>query len=1085
MFNAFSFNNLIKFWTGILVLFGFVLMPYQALAQFYNGSNLSFGKNRVQWNNTIWTYYRYNDFDTYFYLNGNELAIYTARYAIEQKPILERRLQSSLSQKIQFIIFNNLSDLKQSNIGLSSEQQYNIGGITHIIGTKVFLYFDGNYQHFEQQIRAGISEILLNQLMYGASIGSQIRNTTLFTLPDWYKNGLLSYVSADWNTLLDDQLRDGIQSERFKKLNRLKKEDAIVAGHSVWKYIEETYGKSAMADIVHMTQLSRNVQKGFLYVTGKKFQTLVKDWFEHETQVYGSGLRLVPEKPLKLKYHTYRTFERPTTSPNGKYVCYTTNDEGLVKLWLLNAETGAKKRMFRGGFSSDAITDYSYPLTTWHPSSVILAFLVESKGKIFLYFYNLEDESLELRNMFDFQKITSMSYSPDGKSMAFSAVRGGKPDIYLYSIAANAHTQLTNDYFTDLNPVFLTGSQIVFSSNRDNDSLILQTEAVFQPKHFDLFAINTYSKSRLLRRLTHTEIYDEIHPQRLSRNELHYLSDENGNFNLWQGRFDSIISQVDTTVHYRYFMDTRQLTGFDANVLQYSVNDRKDIYVQLRQNGLQKLFLINDNEKIKSDYKRTDSKTVMAQTQAVQVDEPEEKVRKQRKSFQTLFKPYHAPDTAQKVSLPTRQGAFSIKVGSRLNNMLYNLEGTGVERGRNAKVPQRRNYFVEYYYDQLISQVDFTYTSYSYQPFAGGGSPIYLNPGFNVLMGVTLTDLLENYRIVGGVRLNPDLLNNEYAVSFSNLKYRLDRQLTLHRQSLENVGYTEITRTHSHQAYYMMSWPFSETLSLRGTGIFRNEMKVYLATDQVNLQKTAVNEFWGGLRGEIVFDNSREIGTNLYSGIRSKVFAEYYQLLHNESRNFVVLGLDLRHYQRIHRNFIWGNRLAASTSFGSNKLIYYMGGVDNWLAPGFNRETPIDYTQNYAYQTLATNMRGFNQNIRNGNSFVVLNSEFRFPVFSYFMQNPVSSNFIRNFQLAAFGDLGTAWTGWNPYDPNNSLYTKYIQNGPLNISVEIQKDPLVAGLGLGARTTLFGYFLRGDVAWGIEDGKIGKPVYYLSLNLDF
>jgi hypothetical protein len=32
---------------------------------------------------------------------------------------------------------------------------------------------------------------------------------------------------------------------------------------------------------------------------------------------------------------------------------------------------------------------------------------------------------------------------------------------------------------------------------------------------------------------------------------------------------------------------------------------------------------------------------------------------------------------------------------------------------------------------------------------------------------------------------------------------------------------------------------------------------------------------------------------------------------------------------------------------------------------------------------------------------------------------------------------------------------------------------------------LLGYFIRGDMAWGVEDGKIGQPVYYLSLSLDF
>jgi hypothetical protein len=221
-------------------------------------------------------------------------------------------------------------------------------------------------------------------------------------------------------------------------------------------------------------------------------------------------------------------------------------------------------------------------------------------------------------------------------------------------------------------------------------------------------------------------------------------------------------------------------------------------------------------------------------------------------------------------------------------------------------------------------------------------------------------------------------------------------------------------------------------------------------------------------------------------GGRGKVFAEYHQKIAKNTANLVVLGFDYRHYTRISRNFIWANRVAGSTSFGQNKLIYYMGGVDNWIFASFNNGTPVDYEQNYAYQTLATNMRGFQQNIRNGNNFVVLNSELRFPLFSYFLDRPINLRFIRDFQIVAFGDVGTAWTGWNPYAPTNSLFNHYITDGNLDISVTEMKNPWVGGIGVGLRTTVLGYFIRGDVAWGIEDGHISnKPRFYLSFNLDF
>jgi hypothetical protein len=199
----------------------------------------------------------------------------------------------------------------------------------------------------------------------------------------------------------------------------------------------------------------------------------------------------------------------------------------------------------------------------------------------------------------------------------------------------------------------------------------------------------------------------------------------------------------------------------------------------------------------------------------------------------------------------------------------------------------------------------------------------------------------------------------------------------------------------------------------------------------------------------------------------------------------MVLGFDIRNYQKVHRTLIWANRLAASTSFGDNKLVYYMGGVDNWLFPRFNSNTPVDYSQNYAFQTLATNMRGFNQNIRNGNSFFVFNTELRMPVFRYFYNRPIRSDFLNNFQIVAFGDIGTAWTGPTPYSEDNMLFTRYIYRKPLFIKVEMLKEPIVEGFGFGARTRLLGYFIRADIAWGVEDGKVRTPIFYFSLSLDF
>jgi hypothetical protein len=161
-----------------------------------------------------------------------------------------------------------------------------------------------------------------------------------------------------------------------------------------------------------------------------------------------------------------------------------------------------------------------------------------------------------------------------------------------------------------------------------------------------------------------------------------------------------------------------------------------------------------------------------------------------------------------------------------------------------------------------------------------------------------------------------------------------------------------------------------------------------------------------------------------------------------------------------------------------------MGGVDNWLFAKTDNSVPIDPSQNYYYQALAVPMRGFYYNARNGNSFAVLNSELRLPVFRYFINQPLRSDFLQNFQIVAFGDAGTAWTGNDPYAEDNYFNRQVVRNNPLTITIRNQREPVIYDYGFGLRARLLGYFMRGDWGWGVEDGVVQKGLFQFSLSLD-
>ncbi len=130
-------------------------------------------------------------------------------------------------------------------------------------------------------------------------------------------------------------------------------------------------------------------------------------------------------------------------------------------------------------------------------------------------------------------------------------------------------------------------------------------------------------------------------------------------------------------------------------------------------------------------------------------------------------------------------------------------------------------------------------------------------------------------------------------------------------------------------------------------------------------------------------------------------------------------------------------------------------------------------------------MRGYQQNIANGNNAFVINSEFRLPVFATFIDKPINSAFIRNLQVIQFVDLGTAWNGkYNGIKRPGDVITS--PSTPVVVRVDAGGlGPFAGGYGFGLRSTLLGYFLKFDAGWPMKGFFVGKPVYYFAMGFDF
>jgi hypothetical protein len=414
-----------------------------------------------------------------------------------------------------------------------------------------------------------------------------------------------------------------------------------------------------------------------------------------------------------------------------------------------------------------------------------------------------------------------------------------------------------------------------------------------------------------------------------------------------------------------------------------------------------------------------------------------------------------------------------------------------------------------------------------YQPFTGGLPVVLQNGGaFNGMLKASVFDLFEDIRFTGAMRLpliggigtgasigggggssvyipvNQSLFDGggEWFARIDYLKKRMDYSLIYYRrtelgnlQGLDNTARVFDAKMFTNLYQGVIKYPLDRVRSIRLAVGYREDKMVVRGDqfDTITLKAPDFKQTYALSHLEYVHDNAIQKAQNIWNGLRYKVYVDLNTQINDRKtaadpvgRTMFNVGFDGRHYLPIYRNFIWALRAAGDFSWGDQKVLYYLGGVDSWMFPKYTQE-PRPQPGVYAFQSLAVNMRGFPQNVANGNNSFVINSELRFPVFSTLINRPINNAFLRNFQVIQFVDLGTAWSGpISKIARPEVVYT----NGDNTVFARFKAGgigPFVGGYGFGVRSTLLGYFLRLDAAWEMNGVFKGEPYLHFAMGLDF
>ncbi len=1114
------------------------LLPFISNAQV---NTVTYGKNRLQYEKFKWKFYQSPNFNTYFNQGGLELAKFVTQVAEEELPSIEEAVEYSLQRRGNIVVYDNFDDYKTSNIGLGTGWQ-NSGGVTKLVNNKLILYYDGNKNTLKRQIREGIAKILTDNILFGDDIGEFASNAALLDLPKWLTDGYIEYIAEPWSTQKDDDLKSAILSGDYRTFYQFAFAKPTLAGHAFWYYIAKNYKPENVTYFLYLARLYKNLNAASEKICKKKFKDVLADFMTYEEDRYVQDIkqrRNAPKGKLSVIEDIGKTdFYRFAANPNAKNNSYAVVEykEGIYCVKYVDNLYEEKILLKFGVSSLENEKNPNYPILAWDGKGSRLLVIYTKEGKANMFVYDVIANIKRFKQPIEgFEQIIDAGFMLDANTLLFSAVKKGQSDIFTYRIDNSKVKQITNDVYDDLDPSVVSFPNrvgIIFSSNRPGVNAETADSIIPSHNHFNVFLVDLLNNSdfKQISQLSNVKYGNARFPTQYNTNHFTYLNDENGIGNRWAGFFSTqrdgldtlyyigdevlrnpVDKELDSTLqawqkqepdsvsYFSVYKDstyTFPVTNYQSSLLESRIAGNNGQVSEVRREGDLKFLY-----KLKVDSVALRNRNVNAR--------PTEFIKEQLKRDRILSGKAIAvkKDSAK----PANQTVFQNEFEDEKPDSLKGVSNSVLPKRMESVLSKSAlyNYKLKFSADYVLAGITNNILVNRYQPYQGGGGPIQLNNGndLNFSFAFGISDVMEDVKFVGALRFGTTLSDKDVLLSYQNYRKMIDWGLTYYRSNVSNYrgfydfnnelsNYDNIVITNLYQ--FNATFPLNEVKSFRATVGLRRDKGVI---KPINYFLGTPDEFALGVkdsststvlsRVEYVHDNTINPTQNIWNGLRWKVYFDYNIPVSKGSslkgKTTFNLGYDARNYVKIYRNFIWATRAAGDFSFGDAKLIYYLGGVDGWVGPKFNSSNPPVADNQYAYQSLTVNMRGYIQNVANGNNSVVFNSEFRLPVFTTFFNKPINNAFLRNFQLVQFIDLGTAWNGSvKNIERPTYVFGPATSSNPVTVRQKAGGiGPLAGGYGFGVRSTLLGYFMKLDTAWQMNGLFVGKPIWYFALGFDF
>ncbi|SJN15653.1 tolB protein precursor, periplasmic protein involved in the tonb-independent uptake of group A colicins [Sphingobacterium sp. JB170] len=463
-----------NYWCIMLSLI--LLLPNLAWAQY-------FGQNKMRYKKLDFTVKQTPHFDMYSYLKNDSMVTWLAKEAEVWYGLHQQVFQDTFLRKNPLIIYNNHPEFQQTT-AIQGEISVGTGGVTEAFKQRVVM----PVMQINQQTRHVLGHEMVHAFQYRLLMegNDTTRLESVRNIPLWMVEGMAEYLSVGKKDAFTAMwMRDAYSRRDIPSLKQLTEQShnyfPYRYGQAFFAYVGATYGDTIIMPLFLETA-KYGYEVAMKRVFGYDAQTMSTLWRNSMETTFSSLNKDTTSNPIGQALITQRNGGRmnvaPAISPDGNLVAFMSEkDLFSIDLFLADAHTGEIIRKLGSRTTSKDIDEFSYLESAgdFSADSKRFAFSVFSDGKNKLMVVDVQSgKTLGLVTMGEIVEFTNISFSPQGNRVAFSGLKNGHSDIFVYDYQNKELIQLTDDKYSDFQPSFSPdGKKIVFSTDRasfDNSS---------------------------------------------------------------------------------------------------------------------------------------------------------------------------------------------------------------------------------------------------------------------------------------------------------------------------------------------------------------------------------------------------------------------------------------------------------------------------------------------------------------------------------------------------------------------------------------------------------------------------------------